>query len=887
MNFSKKGTIEKQQKIQSASSKLVKKTNIIIYRTFLVAVVLMILVGATSVYGVVSGLVDNAPDVEGLDLSPSGFRTYLYDTDGNVLQTLVGSDANREYVTIDKIPQTLQDAFIAIEDERFMSHNGIDIRGMFRAFFTGLGNGSFSQGASTITQQLLKNQVFDGGNETNLVLSFKRKIQEQYLAVKLENIMPKLKILENYLNTINLGANTLGVQTASKRYFNKNVQELTLSECAVIASITQSPANLNPITNPENNAKRREEVLKKMLSLGMINQSQFDEAMADDVYTRIHETNVMISSSYKYNSYFVDELIEQVTDDLVEKLGYTTTQAINKIYKGGLRIYTTQDSSMQNICDTVINNKDYYPNSTEYSLTYALSIKHKDGTETNYSEGHIKLFVNNELKDKKFDLYFDTEEEALPYIEKFKKHVIKDGDEILGEKYNFTLEPQVSFTLMDQATGYVKAIVGGRGEKTGNLTLNRATNTTRQPGSCFKILSTYLPALDRGNMTLATVEDDAKYYYPGTKTMVNNWSGKNDYKGLTTLRQGIKRSMNVVTVKTLAEITPQVGFDYLLNLGFTTLVENRVDENGRSFSDIGLPLALGGITDGVTNLELNAAYASIANGGIYQSPIFYTKITDSEGNVLLENSSESKQVMKSSTSWLLTDAMKDVVSAGGTGSGIKFSSSNIPIAGKTGTTSNSADIWFSGYTPYYTATIWCGYDYSKELKNGSFHKKIWTAIMDKIHDKLEYKDFTKPDTIKSATICTKCGNLAIESVCDHAEGGSAMKTEYFAAGTVPTEFCDCHVAVTVCKDSGKRATEFCPTTEEKVFLVKEETSETDDTPYIWTKDMEKDTCKLHQHSVPSPVPTPIPGTSTPGPTPPALIDPNPIPGSGIEEDTDE
>lgn len=868
MNFSKKGTIEKQQKIQSASSKLVKKTNIIIYRTFLVAVVLLILVGATSAYGVVSGLIDNAPDVEGLDLSPSGFRTYLYDTDDNVLQTLVGSDANREYVTIDKIPETLQNAFIAIEDERFLTHNGIDIRGMFRAFFNGLTSRSFSQGASTITQQLLKNQVFDGGNESNLIVSFKRKIQEQYLAIKLENIMPKDKILENYLNTINLGANTLGVQTASKRYFNKNVDELTLSECAVIASITQSPTNLNPITNQENNEVRRKDVLNSMLDLKMITQAQYDEAMADDVYSRIQETNVMISSSYKYNSYFVDEVIEQVTNDLVEKLGYTTTQAANKIYKGGLRIYTTQDNSIQNICDTVINDKDYYPDSTQYALTYALSVQHEDETVTNYSEGHIKLYVNNELKDKDFDLYFKSEDEAMPYIEKFKKHYVQKGDTVLGEKYNFTLQPQVSFSIIDQKTGYVKAIVGGRGEKTGNLTLNRATNTTRQPGSCFKILSTYLPALDRGTFTLASVQDDAKYYYPGTKDLVNNWSGKNDYKGLTTLRQAIKRSMNVVTVKTLADLTPQVGFDYLTNLGFTTLVENRVDEDGRSFSDIGLPLALGGITDGVTNLELNAAYASIANGGIYQSPIFYTKITDSEGNVLLENKSESKQVMKASTAWLLTDAMKDVVSAGGTGSGIKFSSSNIPISGKTGTTSNDADIWFSGYTPYYTATIWSGYDYAKKLSNSSFHKKIWTAIMDQVHEDLKNKDFEKPDTIKSAKICTKCGKLAIDGLCDHAEGGSAEKTEYFAAGTVPTEFCDCHVAVKICKDTGKRATEFCPDTEEKVYLSKAESSKTDDTPYVLPIGLDSDYCTVHTHSGAGETSDDDATTPTQSPTPP-------------------
>ena len=212
--------------------------------------------------------------------------------------------------------------------------------------------------------------------------------------------------------------------------------------------------------------------------------------------------------------------------------------------------------------------------------------------------------------------------------------------------------------------------------------------------------------------------------------------------------------------------------------------------------------------------------------------------------------------------------MKDVVSAGGTGTGIKFSSSNIPIAGKTGTTSNEYDIWFSGYTPYYTATIWCGYDYSKELKNGNFHKKIWTAIMDKIHEKMEYRDFVKPDTIKSATICTKCGKLAIDGVCDHAEGGSAVKTEYFATGTVPTDFCDCHVAFTVCKDSGKRATEFCPNTEEKVFLVKAETTETDDTPYVLPIGFDTHYCKIHEHGA-APQPTPNQG-ATISPAPPNI-----------------
>lgn len=890
MNFSRKGTIEKQRKIQSASTKLGKKTNIIIYRTFLVSILLFIMVGAFSAYGVVKGLIDNAPSIDNINVQPTGYATYVYDNKGNMIQRLVGENANREYVTLDKIPKVVQDAFIAVEDERFYEHNGIDIRGIFRAFFSGLANGNFDEGASTITQQLLKNQVFNGGNEANFIVKLQRKVQEQYLAIKLEEKMEKDDILECYLNTINLGANTLGVQAASQRYFNKKVSDLTLSEAAVIAGITQSPSNLNPITNKEKNATRRLEVLNTMLRLGDITQEQYNEALADDVYARIEDVNAEISNKYGYNSYFVDEVIEQVTEDLVEKLGYTPTQASQLLYTGGLRIYTTQDSSLQNIVDDVLEDESNYPKDTVSELVYRLSILHADGTESHYSEGHLRNYfynidkANGVKESKRFDLYFDDEEDATPYIEEFKKSKMKEGDQVSGETISFKLQPQISFVLMDQHSGEVKAIVGGRGQKTGNRTLNRATNVVRQPGSTFKILSTYLPALDTAGMTLATVQDDAPYYYPNTEKPVSNWSGKNDYKGLSTLRQAIKRSMNVVTVKTLAEVTPQVGYDYLLNLGFTSLVQSRTDEEtGKTYTDLQLPMALGGLTDGVSNLELTAAYAAIANSGVYNEPLFYTKITDSNGNVILENKSQSKQVMKESTAWLLTDAMKDVVNTGGTGAIIKFSNVKMPLAGKTGTSQNDADLWFSGYTPYYTATIWGGYDYQENQTDTTYHKKMWKKIMEKIHENLDYVDFSKPDTIKSAKICTKSGKLAVEGVCDHAEGGSTVKQEYFASGTVPTEYCDVHVALTICTDSGLRATEFCPNTEEKVYLLKEETAETDDTPYLMPTGLDQKYCNLHSHFSPLPTeppfdlpvvtPTPdntsgiqSPDVSNPGPT---------------------
>lgn len=305
--------------------------------------------------------------------------------------------------------------------------------------------------------------------------------------------------------------------------------------------------------------------------------------------------------------------------------------------------------------------------------------------------------------------------------------------------------------------------------------------------------------------------------------------------------------MNVIAVKTLEVVTPQVGYDYLLKLGFTTLVDNN-DESGNS--DIVYPLALGGITKGVTNLELTAAYSAIANNGTYIEPTLYTKIVDHNGNVLIDKTKpKSEQVMKESTAWLLTSAMKDVVTSG-TGKLCKFTSINMPVAGKTGTTSKNLDTWFAGYTPYYTASIWSGYDNNNlSQTDKSYHKIVWREIMERIHKEknLETKDFERPDSIVTATICTKSGKLAVDGLCNEALGGSTVKTEYFAKGTIPTEKCDVHVKVKVCKESGLLANEFCPEdeVEEIVYLNKEEeTTTTDDTKYILpTKE-----CNIHNEN---------------------------------------
>jgi len=430
--------------------------------------------------------------------------------------------------------------------------------------------------------------------------------------------------------------------------------------------------------------------------------------------------------------------------------------------------------------------------------------------------------------------------------------MMKDGDKILGEKATMTIQPQSSFVVMSQSTGEVAAIIGGRGEKEGNRTLNRATNTLRQPGSTFKILSTYLPALDATGLTLATVQDDAgPYYYPGTKEEVSNWNVNDKHQGLTALREGIYNSMNVVTVKTFVEVTPQVGYEYLKKLGINSLVDSRKEADGRVVSDINYPMALGGLTDGVSNLELTAAYAAVANGGVYTKPIFYTKILNSNGKVLLENKPEKEQVMKESTAWLLTSAMEDVVNIG-TGTSAKLKAIDMPIAGKTGTTSSYNDLWFSGFSPYYTATIWSGFDHNRTQIDKNYQKNIWRTIMEQIHIQLdlEKKDFTKPDSIVSCKICTKSGKLAVEGLCDEYIGGNSIKTEYFAKGTEPTEKCDVHVRASICTSSGALATDNCPPSKVKtaVYLDKDEVGTTDDTPYL----LPKTYCPIHKKTPTAP-----------------------------------
>lgn len=843
MNYGKKEIDSKIDKINSSNKKVFNKIKLNVKIFAVIIVFTLILCAVFSGVGIVRGLTDSAPDINEENIMPDGYPSIIYDANGKKVQKLMGINANREYKKITDIPECVQNAFVAIEDARFYKHSGVDLQGILRAVFSALSDEKMTQGASTITQQLLKNQVFGGGNEKSFFGKVSRKIQEQSLAIKLESTIDKKKILEYYLNTINLGQNTMGVETASKRYFGKSVSKLTVSEAAVLAGITQNPTEYNPITEQQNNEAKRKIILKNMLDQKYITEDEYEEALGDDVYSRIQDINKeKRTSSYgDINSYYVDAVIENVVSDLKQKLGYTETQAYNAIYREGLKIYTCQDQSLQKICDDVINNDKYYQKNTKSYLSYQLKVKKSDGETELYTEGDVRAFINDAHK-KRISFYFKNRKKAEKYIKMFKKKNLDKHDKILSESINLIKQPQASFVLMEQSTGKVRAIVGGRGEKTANRTLNRASSSKRQPGSTFKVLSTYLPALDTSGFTLANVMDDAPYKYPGTNKRVKDWDSSG-YKGLTSLRQGIVDSVNIVTVKTFQKVTPQTGFDYLLNLGFKTLVDRRETSDGQIYSDIQLPTALGGLTDGVTNVELTAAYAAIANGGTYIKPVYYTKIVDSKGNVLLQNSKSGKKVMKNTTAWLLTDAMKDVIKRG-TGKKAAFKKIKMPQAGKTGTTSDNTDFWFEGYTPYYTAGIWLGYDSMFTQMSGSASKIMWRDIMEKVHKvkKLKNKNFKKPEDIITRKICKKCGKLAVYGLCDRALDGNDIKTEYFARGTQSKESCDCHVKYTFSNSTGHMAeTGASASTNDKVYLNKDESTykaQTKDTPYLipgWLK----------------------------------------------------
>ncbi|MBR6404175.1 MAG: transglycosylase domain-containing protein [Eubacterium sp.] len=812
MNFSKEGVKKRQKKLTSKNQRYSRRFFIDFFKIVFACVVLVVLILAGAGFGMIKGILDDSPDIESVDIKPKGFKTIIYDENGTEERELSTINSNRVFVGYEDIPDQMKNAVVAIEDERFWKHNGIDMKGIFRALSRDVISRNFSEGASTITQQLIKNSVFNVGmDEVTKLQKIERKVQEQFLAMDLEKKYSKEDILEAYLNTIYLGEGVNGVEAAANRYFDKSVKDLTLSEISVIAGIPKNPYLFNPIDYPEYNDNRRTDVLDKMLENGYITKKEYKEAINDNVYDRIQEVKKVSDENYEVNSFYEDAIMNALHDEFMELYDMSDEQAWNELYTGGYQIYSVQDKGMQEIVDRKINDPEYYPSSNEVALEYKLTLMDKDTEETyNYDNNTLVSYYQILNEDDDYDNIYDSEEDARSAANKYKEAMInKTKAIVLAEEFNTSIQPQASVSIIDQSTGYIKAIGGGRGEKKENLSFNRATDALRQPGSTFKVLASFLPYIDvEGG--LGSVFDDAPYTYDESTGggEVRNWYGS--YYGPSNLRKAIAQSMNVIAVKAITEVTPKVAYDYLLKEGFTSLVEY---DNG--YSDIHQATALGGLTQGIKNIEITAAYAGIANMGTYTKPVYYSKVYDHDGECIIDNTNpadRSHKMCEATTAYQLIDGMKECVTTG-TGTPARMQT-GIQCAGKTGTTSNSYDYWFCGFTPYLTASVWNGYDYQKEEPDTALHKALWRDIMDEIAEKYGHSteaDWEVPSGLEKVSVCADTGLLPTET-CN-------VLTDWFTEDHAPQKYCKGHLrSITLCKQSHLIATNACP--EKETFTVK-------------------------------------------------------------------
>lgn len=661
--------------------------------------------------------------------------TIVYDADGNVIAELSGKE-NRKIINIDDMSEYLPKAFVAIEDERFYQHKGVDLKrtaGATLKFVTHSGESNF--GGSTITQQLVKNITNE--KDSSGKAGMQRKIREMSRAYQIEKMISKKEILELYLNLIPLassGGDICGVEVASRYYFNKSASDLSIEECAFLAGVTHSPSQYNPYKENPNTDKiksRTKTVLAKMKELKYIDEGQYNEAVAK-VDEGLHfEKGELPSTTIK--DFYVSAAVEQVVKDLVEQKGMSEEYARNRVFGGGLKIYTSQVKSVQDAVEA------------EYKLdTYV-----KPATSSEAEEG---------------------------------------------------AHTQSAMVIIDHKTGRVVGCMGGLGTDVDAVGINRI-NSVRQPGSSIKPIGVYGPALEKGIITASTVYDNTYPTVFGTSYTPNNAS--NQKTGLCTVRDALEVSSNIVACKVMTELGPDNSIDFLRSLGISSLVKASESSNGRSDSNISLALG----TASISPLEMAAAYATIANDGVYIQPTFYTKVEDASGNVLIEPNQETRRVFSEGNAYVMKTLLKQVVE-GSQGTARVCRMANMDVGAKTGTTQDEKDVWLCGMTPYYTAATWFGYDVPERVNTygGSPATLIWNNVMRKIHQDLDGKVFDKPDSVVTATVCRVSGKCATSDCTD-------TYVEYFVEGSVPGK-CEGHNTFEICKETHKLANEFCPDKEE-------------------------------------------------------------------------
>lgn len=752
INKEGKDYIEGKDKKKKRKKKLGWK----IFKVLLFIFIALCIVGAGIVFGVISGIVEKT-DVLTDELLTSGKQTtFIYDKDGNQMAALYDEE-NRISVEYKDIPKSVVDAVTSIEDERFFTHKGVDIKRTGAAIVTYVVNGGKSNfGGSTLTQQLVKNLKKDDERD------WTRKIREWYRAFELEKKLNKEEIFTLYVNTIYFGEGAYGIEVASKTLFGKSLKDVNIAEAAILAAQIQSPEATNPYSSEEKKQKlleRQKVVLNKMLELGKINEQEYNEAKSYEVVFKKES----VSLSGEVQSYFVDAVVEAVIEDLQEQNGWNRGMAIQKLYANGYKIYTTMDAKVQKVIDDAYNNP--------------------------------QLFYTN-----------------------------SDGSFM-----------QSAMVIIEQSTGNVVGLIGGAGEKKGALELNRATQIKKQPGSCMKPLGAYGPAIEQGLLSPGSGLDDSQLEDTTTWDPHNYYPG---FYGYVTVREAVAQSMNLPAIRACRKVDISYAYNFAKNLGLKSLIEK--DKNLASMS-------LGGLTDGVSILEMANAYATIANKGVYIEPKLYTKVVDLTGKEILANTkSTAKVVMKESTAYELTSCLEQVVKSG-TGYGyIKVP--NMAIAGKTGNTNNDYDQWFCGFSPYYTIACWNGYDENRTIgkrKIGSYpytSVKLFNTVMNGISEGKTPASFEKPSSVTQAALCKVSGLVATDA-CRKDQRGDQTNTDLVDKNSIPTKTCNIHKMITVCNVTGKIANEYCTDTAEKSFITREH--EPAIKPSDWQYMLPKETCTEH------------------------------------------
>ena len=752
---------EKVVKSKNSKKKLKKKPSKIkrFFKYFFLTILIMgLLIGVIGV-GYIFAVIKTTPSLDVNAIYNLNQPSMIFDDKGEFIDDLPSTEI-RYVISYDEIPQNLINAYISIEDERFMTHKGIDVKRILgaaaRDVMVILGKQSGIHGASTITQQLIKNTILatEASSESTPLDRINRKIKEIYLALQLEQEVSKEEIIRSYLNTIPLSGHIYGVEAASRYFFGKNAKDLTLLECAYIAGITQAPTtysayNTGASNYPNGYIKRTQTVLSKMLELGYISQEDFDTA-----YAQAGENTFAFSkldTDYRVNQeWFVYPAIDQVKDDLKEKYKYTDEEVEKLLVNGGLKIYTTMNTEMQNSVQSILNDR-----------------------------------TNLQVDDTSVD---NVNDYGVPLL-------------------------QASATVIDYKTGQVKVLIGGRGDQPAT-SLNRAYDDLKSIGSTTKPLTIYGPAIDTKLITAGTPLDDTsvsseiiKKYNFGS---INPSNANGSMAGYVTAREALTYSKNLTSIKTVDMLGLDTAIEYGERAGL------KYDKLSHTMS----ALALGQFEqptnnrDGGNTTILASAYGSFGNNGVRYEPALYTRVEDATGNILLEKEPKAINLFSPQTAYILYDILK--------GSSSKAQFNDIPVAGKTGTTNESDNYWFAGLTPYYSGSVWIGYDYPQKMSGGSGSAaSLFGKVMAAVHTGLEYKDIEAPSGLVQAKVCKDSGKSPTD-LCYQDQRGNRVKTEYFIEGTEPKSVCDVHVKVAVNSANNKLANDNTPANllAEKVFIKK-------------------------------------------------------------------